>query len=100
MKAVAAVLAMAGNFFLWVFWASYVNSIMWGWFIVPLGFAPLTYLQCAGIQLTLSAFLGLRGMGVGSARDPEWDALATLFMAAIFPAFALFWGWVFHSLFM
>lgn len=61
-------------------------SILWGWFIVPLGVPAIGIAAAVGVSVTVSA---LRGRRKGPD-DEGWKALAK---AALQPWFCLAVGW-------
>ncbi len=46
-------------------WSAYVMSMLWGWFLVPLGVPAIGFVQAWGIMLMISVTRGLR------AAEPE-----------------------------
>lgn len=46
----------------------HVLSILWGWFLVPLGLRPIGAVLAIGVSLTISLFI----RSLGEAQDPEW----------------------------
>ena len=83
-------------------------SILWGWFMAPLGLPSLTMVQCIGIalvigfltpSLSLSSYIGKpvdsKGKEVGTSRmkfSPQWGA--SLGTALVSPIGAVFFGWL------
>lgn len=61
-------------------WAA---SILWGWFIVPLGAIKLSTLQCTGISLVYYAF-----RGSVTKTEVAWDSV---FLG---PLMLLLFGWI------
>lgn len=61
-------------------------SVLWGWFIVPLGLPAIGIAAAVGVSVTVSALRGRRGR---SSDDGKW-ALAK---AALQPWFCLAVGW-------
>ena len=91
-----ALLVLPILFVVSIFWEGYVSSVLWGWFIVPAGFAPaITVLQASGIACVLSSFLGARGINFNES-DGE-NASAALARACakvlVIPAVSLITGW-------
>lgn len=68
-------------------WAA---SIMWGWFLVPLGAPSLAWWQLAGIGLTVSALRTDVTADIKS--DQKWYAV--LLRAVLAPLFSLAMGWI------
>lgn len=79
----------------------YVNSILWGWFLVPLGLPAIGVFHACGIQFTLAGFLGLRGMWAdmtaydGSKKKSEAGHRAlVIVMLALAPSVLWGYGWL------
>jgi hypothetical protein len=66
----------------------WVVSILWGWFMVPIGVPAISTPIAIGIVLTLSA---MRMKRVKSPDEEPWETLA---FAAIAPLVALTLGWI------
>lgn len=66
----------------------WVISILWGWFLVPIGLPAISIPVAIGIALTVSA---MRMKRVKSANDDPWETLA---YAVIAPVVALSIGWI------
>mgnify|MGYP001575494441 CR=1 FL=1 len=83
-----------------ILWSGFVTSVLWGWFIVPLGIQPVTFLHAAGIGCVLAAFLGVRGLNLERTKGLSTrDAITMGFAAALtIPAMLLLFGWVIHLL--
>lgn len=45
-----------------IFWGGYITSLLWGWFMVPLGVKAITYWHAVGLGPLFSMFLGSRGI--------------------------------------
>lgn len=45
-----------------IFYGGFVTSVLWGWYMVPLGVIPINYLQAVGVGCVINCFLGLRGI--------------------------------------
>lgn len=95
------VLVLFVAFPLWVFWASYVTTVLWGWFAVPFGVQQIGIFHAAG--LTLLAGVMTRGYSrskdIPKKRTPseEFSHTAGYVLALIFgPAFVLLFGWLIH----
>lgn len=74
----------------------YVISMLWEWFIVPIGVSSISFLQGAGISLIFSLFL--MGLAKSESSDSVSSLLAvTISHVFIYPAIILFLGYVLHS---
>lgn len=62
-------------------------SVLWGWFIVPLGLPAIGIASAVGISVTLSAMRGRRK----GPDDEGWKAIAG---SALQPWFCLAIGWI------
>lgn len=77
-----------------VFWGGYVSATLWGWFMVPLGVAPITYWHAVGLSLLLSVFLGSRGMK-NDKKESSTDSLINGFIYSVtIPAASIGIGWL------
>lgn len=81
-----------------IFWGGFVASVLWGWFIVPLGVAPIGVLHASGIAIVVSAFLGSRGLRADhhaaentSGHDRIGEAIV---WTILWPLVVLFFGWL------
>ena len=62
-------------------------SVLWGWFIVPLGLPAIGIAAAIGISVTMSAMRGHRK----GPDDKGWKSIA---MAVLHPWFFLAIGWI------
>jgi hypothetical protein len=83
----AGALAVIGALF--TAYNGWVASILWGWFVVPLGLPVLAWWQLGGAALILSV---LRGTAVEPKTDQAW--YTHLLTAILAPLGALAMGWV------
>jgi uncharacterized membrane protein len=89
--AVAKVIAVLVSIPATAIWRGYVLTVMWAWFVMPLGARPLGVAHAIGLAM-LVGFLTHPAKS-----DPArkvMDAVVTAFLA---PAIALALGWVVHS---
>lgn len=77
-----------------IFWGGYVGSVLWGWFIVPLGVPAIDYLHAVGISCVLQTFLGIRNSSPNKNETAIDVLLESLFYTAAVPLFALMIGWL------
>lgn len=98
MKALAVLLAIPVAFLTFVFWGGYVLSVMWAWFVTPLGVAPITTLHAAGLQCLLSTFMGSRGIPQKGEEDTS-DAIAKMIIyPVLLPALGFAVGWAIKAM--
>lgn len=81
-------------------WGGFALATLWGWFIVPLGVAPINWWQAAGLVTTTSLLTGGAGaysfmsavtaMGI----EEKHHKYAALLFSIILPAASLFGGWL------
>ena len=72
----------------------YVISVLWGWFVVPLGVASISLYQAAGITLFVNVVLGQRSINEEEVTDKlEW-ALKSILAVIVIPLFALTIGYL------
>lgn len=82
-----------------IFWGGFVASMLWGWFITPLGIPPIGALHAAGIATVISAFLGSRGLRADTQTKERTkggtDAAAeAIVWVVLWPLVLLFFGWL------
>jgi len=71
-------------------WDGYVLSILWGWFVVPLGLAAIGKAHAYGICVVL----GLARYRYEEGEQNEWGMRAIMMFVA--PAIYLFCGYAAH----
>lgn len=78
------------------FWGAYVESILWQWFIVPLGVQPISLYQAAGISFLFISFMGARGLDLKTkdTRDKQEKAVSWFAIIVFGPAMLLLFGWL------
>lgn len=69
-------------------------SVLWGWFMVPLGAPALGAVQCAGIALAVRAFQG------ASITPKETDHVAYWGAVVFGPLVVVGVGWLFKAWFL
>lgn len=72
-------------------WRGYILSILWGWFLVPLGVSPITIPLAIGFSLIVGYFTNAM-----SKRKDENDVLDTALELTIAPLLFLAIGWIVH----
>ncbi|WP_277594426.1 hypothetical protein [Pseudomonas chlororaphis] len=85
-------------FALFVFWAGYVVSTLWGWFVVPLGVVAINYWHAVGLMCIVSAFVGVKADEDVADSDSLGEGVAKACVKSLLlPAFLLCMGWLAHS---
>lgn len=74
-------------------WGGYCLSILWGWFVVPLGAVPLTLWGAAGLNLVVYAMTSK----VAHTAHNKTTAYTIGFSVAGW-ALALLFGWAYYNL--
>jgi hypothetical protein len=74
----------------------WVLSVLWGWFLVPLGIPPILILHAIGVGVTISLLTshGPKGKDERTSTEKMREAIAFMFMT---PLVALAMGWIVHS---
>lgn len=80
-----------------VFTRCIVLKWLWQWFVVPLGFAPITLFHALGLSVFFSSFTALKPKDFKGSKPPE-DAFTELCTAILGQGAALLIGWVVHLL--
>jgi len=86
---VLAILAIAGL----VAWWAYAVSILWTWFVVPLGLKSISVAHAYGLTLVVSALMSSRGLNIDGTKDKSAYKNQVGF-AIIGPAVLLLFGWI------
>ena len=72
---------------------AYPASVLWGWFITPMGFGDIGLFQAAGIMTTISVFrLRVMPKRIEVSSESETKALISGFIS---PWILLLFGWLF-----
>lgn len=77
-----------------VAWEGFVLSILWRWFLVPLGVAPVGVWAAAGIALVVGV---LTHQTPSEPPEGDPDFAWWLTKATLIPAWCLLVGWLIHS---
>ena len=79
-------------------WGGFAASVLWGWFVVPLGVPEVSMLHAVGLTLALRALAGFSGKPQPDKPEDKMVALRALgrvlAVATITPGLALAVGWV------
>ena len=84
---IAAIVGVA----LYAVYNAWVLTILWGWFIVPLGVKSLSIAHAYGFTLLTSLILGNRGVKENKNKE---DWVGTVITWLLLPLVALFFGWI------
>lgn len=76
---------------LFAIYNAWVLSILWGWFIVPLGVKAISIGHAYGFTLTTGLILSNRGIKENKDKD-AW--VSTIIIWLLLPAVALLFGWI------
>lgn len=76
-------------------------SLMWEWYIVPLGVVPITFLHATGLSLFVSIFKTYKSASKeqeAEIRDNPFskEIVGKAVEVAIYPLVGLFFGWLVH----
>ena len=78
-------------------WGGFAASVLWGWFVVPLGVPEVSVLHAMGLTLALRALAGFSGKPQPDKTEDKMVALRklghVLGVATVAPALALAVGW-------
>ena len=79
-------------------WGGFAASVLWGWFVVPLGVPEVSMLHAVGLMLALRALVGFSGKPQPDKPEDKMVALRALgrvlAVATVAPGAALAVGWV------
>jgi len=79
-------------------WGGFAASVLWGWFVVPLGVPEVSVLHAMGLTLALRALAGFSGKPQPAKTEDKMVALRALgrvlSVATVAPGAALAIGWV------
>lgn len=94
MKALSAaglVIGVIVAIFLYCIYNAWVLTILWGWFIVPLGVKALSIAHAYGFTLVTGLLLSNRGIKENKGKE---DWVGSIITWLLLPAVALFFGWI------
>ena len=77
--------------FLSAVWWGYALSVLWTWFVVPLGVKAISIPHAYGLMLVGGMFLGARGIKDNNDKE-QW--IESIIQAIVIPAVALLFGWI------
>lgn len=76
---------------LFAIYNAWVLSILWGWFIVPLGVKSLSIAHAYGLTLVTGLILSNRGIKENKNQD---DWISSVITWLLIPLVVLFFGWI------
>lgn len=91
LKVVALVLGILTAGLLFAVYNAWVLTVLWTWFIVPLGAKALTIAHAYGLTLVAGLFMGQRGIKQNNTKE---DWVSSIITWILIPLTALFFGWI------
>lgn len=91
LSVIAMILGVIVGIFLFCIYNAWVLTILWGWFIVPLGVKALSVAHAYGITLVTGLILSNRGVKENKDKD---DWVGSILTWLLLPLVALFFGWI------
>jgi hypothetical protein len=88
----AVLIGIVGLVLLAMVWRGFVLSILWGWFMVPLGLPNISVALAIGI----AGVVGMLTHQIQVSKDEE-DGAKKFLAAFMIPLFALGVGWIVHQ---
>ena len=85
------IIAVIVGLFLFCIYNAWVLTILWGWFIVPLGVKSLSIAHAYGFTLVTGLILSNRGVKENKGKD---DWVSSIVTWLLLPLVALFFGWI------
>lgn len=85
------IIAAVVGLFLFCIYNAWVLTILWGWFIVPLGVKALSVAHAYGFTLVTGLILSNRGIKENKDKE-EW--VSSIITWLLLPLAALFFGWI------
>lgn len=91
LSVVGLIIAVIVGLFLFAIYNAWALTILWGWFIVPLGVKALSLAHAYGFTLVTGFILSTRG--VKDHKDKE-DWISTVVTLLLLPLVVLGLGWI------
>lgn len=91
LSVIGLILGIVTALFLYCIYNAWVLTILWSWFIVPLGVKALSVAHAYGVTLVTGLILGNRGIKENKDKD---DWVSSVITWLLIPAVALFFGWI------
>ena len=85
------IIAAIVGLFLFAIYNAWVLTILWGWFIVPLGVKALSIAHAYGFTLVTGLILSNRGIKENKGKD---DWVSSIITWLLLPLVVLFFGWI------
>ena len=76
-----------------ILWKAYVLSVLWGWFVVPLGVPPISIAWAYGLSCIVGLFW-YNALSSDSTETGLAKAFSGLLKVILVPLLALFFGWI------
>jgi hypothetical protein len=89
------VLGVFASIALLVILRGFALSVLWGWFLTPLGLPEIGLAHAIGIALVVAMLTSRQS----DSEDKE-KAFERLFQGFLVPLIALLFGWIIHAFFM
>lgn len=91
LSVIGLIIAAIVGLFLFAIYNAWVLTILWGWFIVPLGVKGLSIAHAYGFTLVTGLILSNRGIKENKGKD---DWVSSIITWLLLPLVALFFGWI------
>lgn len=91
LSVIGLILCIVTALFLYCIYNAWVLTILWGWFIVPLGVKSLSIAHAYGFTLVTGLILSNRGIKENKGKD---DWVSSIITWLLLPLVALFFGWI------
>lgn len=91
LSVIGLIIAAIIGLFLFAIYNAWVLTILWGWFIVPLGVKSLSIAHAYGFTLVTGLILSNRGIKENKGKD---DWVSSIITWLLLPLAALFFGWI------
>lgn len=75
----------------------WVTSILWGWFIVPLGAPTIGIANAIGLALFVGLFVNRQVIAPTEGETDTNKSVVKVVLAVLFPFIALGIGWIIHQ---
>lgn len=92
LSVIGLIIAAIVGLFLFVIYNAWVLTILWSWFIVPLGVKALSIAHACGFTLVTGLILSNRGVKENKGKD---DWVSSIITWLLLPLVALFFGWIY-----
>ena len=79
-------------------WVGWIVSILWGWFVTPLGVTPINAWHGAGISLLISLLTAKYDVKSEPSPTPTKDFLSGVVLVLVYGVIVLLFGALYHGL--